>query len=108
MYIKDLPKIYQNKIGNINNNREVFYDNINNTDIDAKGKEKKDNIDLDIDSKIINIFKNSKNVYKVKVEITLKNRVITKYIVGRLPGKVITLDNESIPLEDIIDIRAVD
>ena len=42
----------------------------------------------------------------MKVEIEMKNgQRLTKQIVGRHLGKLITMDNELLPISDIKDIR---
>lgn len=94
--MKDLPRVFANKIDeSINNDQEFFYGNERNVT-------KKD--DLSIVKKINNIFADSHHVYKSKVRITLKNGVVEKVIVGKTSSELITMEGELIKIIDIIDI----
>ena len=99
--MKDLPKVFHNKIDKkIDNNRSVFYSN--NTY----------NEDRTVDTrtvlqKINEIFSSPNYVYKANVEITLKDKKITKRIIGRNKNYIITMDNNLIPITDIVDIRSI-
>ena len=101
--MKDLPKVFHNKINKkINNNRNVYYSN-NSYDT---------NIYNTIDSrtilqKINDIFSSPNYVYKANVEITLKDKKVTKRIIGRNRNYIITMDNDLIPITDIIDIKSL-
>lgn len=97
--MKDLPKVFQNKIDkNIKNNKEVFY-----------GSSKEQIIDNSktITQKINEIFSSPNYVYKANVEITLKDKKITKRIIGRNKDNIITMDNLIIPIKDILDIKSL-
>lgn len=97
--MKELPKVFQNKIDKqINNNRSVFYSNNNYTE------EVKDN--RTVLQKINDIFSSPNYVYKANVEITLKDKKVTKRIIGRNKDYIITMDNDLIPVRDIIDIKS--
>lgn len=97
---KKLPEVFHNTIDKkLNNNEDVFYSK-DNTNVVEEKKEKK-NI-----KKIINeIFSSSDYVYKASVKITTKSEVITKKIIGRNQKFLITMDNKTIPIDDIIDIE---
>ena len=89
---KELPKIFQNKINKFfNNNSKVAYSEHRSTS--------KLN---DIDS----LFKPNE-IYKTDVKITLKDRVIEKRVIGRTKNNLITLDNEIIPISNIIEIQTM-
>lgn len=93
--MKELPKVFANKINKkIDNTQEIY---ISNKEI------KKDNIG--VDKKINDIFKSKNHVYKSRVVIRLNNKEITKDIVGIIGNKLLTLDNEMIDIKDIIDIK---
>ena len=98
--MKDLPKIFHNKIDKkFNNNRSVYYssnDNSTNEIVDTKT----------IKQKINDIFSSPNYVYKANVDITLKDKKITKRIIGRNKDYIITMDNDLIPIGDIIDIKS--
>ena len=99
--MKELPKVFHNKIDkNFNNNRSVYYSN-NNYEEDR-------NIDSrTVLQKINDIFSSPNYVYKANVEITLKDKKVTKRIIGRNKNYIITMDNMLIPISDIIDIRSI-
>lgn len=111
---KKLPGIFRNPIDHpINNNKEKT--------IALKGKSSiKDETDVtkveqiknnlfgsDVKRKINDIFTSSNYVYKANVEITFKDRTIIKKIVGRNSDSLITIDNELIDIDTIIDIKLV-
>ena len=100
--MKELPKMYQNKINKkINSIQKVYssLDNkttINTTDIRYPS--------TSIDKKIDNIFKSHDYVYKADVTIITDNDTLKKRIVARNNNNLITLDNEYIPISIIRDI----
>ena len=102
---KELPKVYANKIDKeIRNNVSVSYnkdDNFLRSDNEMVTKNEKNNIN----QKINNIFNADNYIYKADVIITLKDKSITKRIIGKNSTHLITYDNELIALTDIIDIR---
>ena len=99
--MKDLPKVFHNKINKkINNNSNVFYSSNKDSNED-KSNEK------NIIQKINQIFSSPNYVYKANVEITLKDRKIEKRIIGRNRNYIITMDNDLIPIVDIIDIKSI-
>ena len=101
--MKDLPKVFHNNINKtFNNNEKVFYSN--NTKENSIIEEKKD--DKNILQKINEIFASPNYVYKANVEITLKDKKVTKRIIGRNKEFIITMDNDLIPIKDIVDIKS--
>ncbi len=97
--MKDLPKVFHNKIDKkFDNNRSVYYSSNSSNDevVDTRT----------IKQKINDIFSSPNYVYKANVDITLKDKKITKRIIGRNKDYIITMDNELIPIEDIIDIQS--
>ena len=94
--MKDLPRVFANKIDeSINNDQELFYGNM-------RGDAPKD--DISVVKKINNIFADSHHVYKSRVRITLKNGIVEKVIVGKTSSELITIDGELIKIIDIVDI----
>ena len=94
---KKLPKVFANKIdGKTGNNEDVYYSHderkVNTAQKPTLKKEKK-------------IFNSTSYIYKADVKITLKNGSINKRIVGRNSTHLITIDNELIPITDILDIE---
>ena len=98
--MKDLPKVFHNKIDKkFNNNERVYYGNGENT---------KDFVEdsINVLQKINEIFASPSYVYKANVEITLKDKKVTKRIIGRNKNYIITMDNDLIPITDILDIKS--
>ena len=103
--MKDLPKVFHNNVNKrFNNNSNVFYscnDN-RNLKVEENVYDKKN-----ILQKINEIFSSPNYIYKANVEITLKDKKITKRIIGRNKNYIITMDNMLIPISDIIDIHSI-
>ncbi len=97
---KKLPKVFANKIDKPLNNNETVYYNRN-----EKKEPIKNSSRLTINQKINQIFGSSRYVYKADVIITTKTGNLNKKIIGRNKNQLITLDNEIIPIDDIIDIE---
>ena len=99
--MKDLPKVFQNNVNKqFKNNNSVFYSR--NAITEDEVKESKN-----ILQKINDIFSSPNYVYKANVEITLKDKKITKRIIGRNKNYIITMDNMLIPINDILDIKSI-
>lgn len=102
---KKLPKIYANRIDkDINNNDKVAYSK-NDQFREVKEQNTTLNFEKSINQKISDIFNSPRYVYKADVDITLKDKKIKVKLVGKNNNKLITLDNELIPIDDIIDIK---
>ena len=98
--MKELPKVFHNKIDKkFDNNRSVFYSN--NTYEEDRSVDTRTVL-----QKINEIFSSPNYVYKANVEITLKDKKVTKRIIGRNKNYIITMDNDLIPINDIVDIRS--
>lgn len=104
---KKLPKVFANKIDKeITNNERVFYDKVKEeVEIDNEEKKTRNNYELNISQKINKIFNSPKYVYKANVDITTKDGIISKKIIGRNKNQIITMENELININDIIDIK---
>ncbi len=107
-----LPHVFANKVSNISNNRKYFYSDL------ERREQKKDTNNIiekynlrntvqknDIRSKIIQLFKSPNNVYKVKANIKIDGKIITKNLIGRTNSSLITLDDELIDIDKIEDIE---
>ncbi len=105
---KKLPGVFANKnIGNLKNNERVYY---SSKDEQKKDYNHADNqlpslIGQNVQQKINTIFSSSNYVYKADVEITLDTGKIIKRIIGRNTNNLVTMDNELIPINKIIDIE---
>jgi len=98
--MKELPKVFHNKIDKkFDNNRSVFYSN--NTYEEDRSVDTRTVL-----QKINEIFSSPNYVYKANVEITLRDKKVTKRIIGRNKNYIITMDNDLIPISDIVDIRS--
>lgn len=98
--MKELPKVFHNKIEKkFDNNRSVFYSN--NTYEEDRSVDTRTVL-----QKINEIFSSPNYVYKANVEITLKDKKVTKRIIGRNKNYIITMDNDLIPISDIVDIKS--
>ena len=100
---KKLPKVFANKIDKeLKNNETVYYNK--NEERKIEEKESLSSI-LTVNQKINQIFSSTRYVYKADVIITTKNGKINKRIIGRNRNELITIDNEVINVNDIIDIE---
>ena len=98
---KELPHVYQNRIDkDISNNKKVDYSGLRDEVKVEKNKPTKT-----VNQKINDIFNSPRYVYKAEVEIQLKDRTVTKKIIGHNKNQLITFDNEIIPISDIVDIK---
>lgn len=102
---KDLPGLFANKIDKpLYNNEKVAV---------SKHEDREEKIEVkspivfekNINQKIKEIFDSPKYVYKIDVLITMKDKKITKKIVGKNRNNLITIDNELISINDILDIE---
>jgi len=105
-----LPKVFANKIENVQNNRKYYYSEKDNEIINKNNNDRsmieKYNLNnavksADIHQKIINLFRSPNNVYKVKADIKIKGNIVTKNLIGRTNSTLITLDDEIININDI-------
>lgn len=93
----ELPKVFHNSENkSFNNNKDVFYSKSNN-EVDVKT----------IYQKINDIFSSPNYIYKANVEISLKDKTIIKRIIGRNKDFLITMDNDLIRINDILDIKTI-
>ena len=100
---KKLPKVFANKIDKeLKNNETIYYNK--NEERKIEEKESLSSI-LTVNQKINQIFSSTRYVYKADVIITTKNGKMNKRIIGRNRNELITMDNEVINVNDIIDIE---
>ena len=99
---KKLPKVFANKIDKeLNNNETVYY---NKNEVRSEQKDNSSSI-FTVNQKINQIFSSARYVYKADVIITTKNGKMNKRIIGRNRNELITMDNEVINVNDILDIE---
>ena len=89
--MKKLPKIFKNNINKpLNNNNRVYYSGHKNNGEEVN---------------INDLFKQNE-IYRANIFITLKDgKTINKTIIGRSIKHLITMENELIPIEDILSIK---
>lgn len=90
-------KIFHKSNKNFNNNTNIYY---------GKSSQDIDN-SKNIYQKINDIFSSPSFVYKANVEIVLKDKNLIKRIIGRNKDFLITMDNDLIPIKDILDIKSI-
>ncbi len=91
-------KVFVNRIDKkIHNNEEVYY---------SKEERKKDvkKITKNVYQKINDIFTSKNYIYKADVVIVTKDSTLNKTIIGKNKNHLITIDNELIPISEIVDI----
>ena len=95
---KKIPRVYANKIDKkLNNNSTYYVSNEEKSEVKFKTN--------DINKKINDIFNSTSYLYRANVVITLRSGDIVKKIIGKNKNQLITIDNELIPIDDILDIR---
>jgi hypothetical protein len=58
-----------------------------------------------INQKIIEILNTKNHIYKIPVKIETEQETMIKKIIGKNQNNLITIDNELIKIEDIVDIE---
>lgn len=91
--MKKLPKIFQNEITKrIKNNQTKF---------SLENKESPPNVEEFIN----NLFKGKRHIYNIKLIIKTKRKTYTTSIISKNKKSIITIENEIIPIKEIIDIK---
>ena len=97
-------KLFVNKIEKpLNNNERVYYSS--NDKKEVVNTSRNNDLNQTLNQKINSIFKSSTYVYKAEVKIKLEDKEVVKKVVGKNQKYLITMDNELIPIADIIDIE---
>lgn len=97
---KKLPNVFVNKIDKkIDNNKMVFYSSQEEKQTSTIPEE------ISIYDKMNQIYQNVPFMYKKEVEITLKDRSFVTKIISYNKKNLITLDNQIILLDQILDIK---
>lgn len=106
--MKELPKMYRNKIEKEMTNNERIYSSLfskeYNISHDKEERVEKTNKNLTVEQKIANIFNSPNYIYKIDVVIVTDTNKEIKRIVGKTKTNLITMDNEYIPIGTIRDI----
>ena len=108
--MKELPKMYHNKIDKEIINNDIIFSTMYNKSIkkDEKNLDRKVGFDnrnnYTVEQKIVNIFNSPNYIYKIDVVIRTDSGTFNKRLVGKTKTYLITMDNEYIPINTIRDI----
>ena len=109
--MKELPRMYRNKIDKDICNNESMYSTMYDSDRNVSIKKESSNRNIingrnnyTVEQKIVNIFNSPNYIYKIDVVIVTDNSTLNKRIVGKTKTNLITIDNEYIPINTIRDI----
>ena len=109
--MKDLPKMYRNKIEKeIRNNEKIFSTIYNNKKNVIENENRSNNQTITpkktytVEQKIATIFNSPNYIYKIDVVIITDTETKNKRIVGKTKTNLITIENEYIPINTIRDI----
>ena len=106
---KKLPSVFAGSISSsAAHNKNYNYSNERKIEDDIKERKENQTENLNINQKLSSIFNSARYVYKADVEIVLKDQIIKRRIIGRNSIHLITIDNELIPISDIVDIKFSD
>ncbi len=105
---KKLPNVFANKnTGVVNNNKEIFYSGESSSKKSLEGEINNSIKTIIIRKKINDLFNSENFVYKVNVVITTLDGDKECTLIAKSNDSLLTMDNESINISDIIDIRKV-
>jgi hypothetical protein len=105
---KKLPNLYVNRIEKkLVNNDTVFYSALKAKPVDLKDNEISFTVDTtSVGEKVEQLFNSPNYVYKMNAIITLKDKTtINTDIIGQMDGKLITIDEDMIDINDVRDIK---
>ena len=98
--MKEIPKIYVNKINKINNNKEVYYSYKDN-----KQEEIIIPNEYDIQNKLDEIFRSNDFIYKKKLFIKTKYGEGYYTVISKSYDYLLTIDGEKIYIQNILEIK---
>ena len=106
---KKLPNVFANKnTGIIKNNKEQYYSKEEETKPTLNNTTVNDNVrPVIINKKINDLFNSSSFVYKVDAIVTTKNGDKEVTLIARGKDALLTINNETILIEDILDIKRI-
>lgn len=102
-----LPRVFVNKITSIKNNEKVSYGYNDVREAKPNKYETFDEKD-NISQKVRRIFNSPNYIFKIKVNLKTKEGTFIKTLIGKNSTSLITIDNEKIPLIDVLDISICD
>lgn len=101
--MRELPKVFANKIDKKIENNKTYC--ISKNEEKEEKSDRTYKIEKNINQKINEIFTSPRYVYKADVIITTNEGDMEKRIIGKDGNSLITIDNELISIDRIIDIR---
>lgn len=105
IFIKKLPKIYQNDINKtINNNKKMCYVDKNN----RKNISLNQMTNTEINDFIDHIFNTTGYAFNTNVMIKTKDNLYHTSIIAKMNNYILTMNEEKIKIEDIISITKED
>ena len=102
---KETPKVFAARINKKLQNNDKYAITRADEEKEMDKSIEKLKFEKTVDQKIREIFNSVNYIYKAEVEITLKDKKVTKKIVGKNRKQIVTIDNEVIDIDDIIDIK---
>ncbi len=103
---KKLPNVFANKnTGVISNNKEVYYSKEDNLRKSLETETDRSIKSIIIRKKINDLFNSENFVYKVNVIITTVDGDKECTLIAKSNDSLLTINNESISISDIVDIR---
>jgi len=101
---KKLPSIFQNdKASLVENNEKVYYSMYKNSYNKKNEEIKQENVFVKED--IINFVNSNRYLYTKEVIIKTKNKTYDTRLAGVKNNELLTLENDKIPLDDIISFK---
>ncbi|MGN0993142.1 MAG: hypothetical protein ACI4PE_04410 [Bacilli bacterium] len=95
------PEIFKPEIGKINNNKKAYYSFLEDRlDIKTDEYEESD----DVISFMNKLARSGSYIFNKDVIIVTKDKKYETRIAGKLGDRIITLDNDSIKVDDVIKI----
>lgn len=95
------PEIFKPKIGKIDNNKKAYYSFLEDR-LDIKTDEYEENDD--VITFMNKLARSGSYIFNKDVIIITKDKKYETRIAGKLGDRIITLDNDSIRIDDIIKI----
>ena len=109
--MKELPKMYRNKIDKEITNNEKIFSTMLHSQNELRAEKTSNAIPITnnknnytVEQKIANIFSSPNYIYKIDVVISTDKDTTNKRIVGKTKTNLITIDNEYIPINTVRDI----
>lgn len=97
------PEIFKPNIGNVNNNKKAYYSFLEDRLNIREEKDDYDNGESVIDF-INKLSKSGSYIFSKDVVIITKDKKYETRIAGKLGDNIVTLDNDSIRIDEIVKI----